>query len=38
VQRPCLDAQVHEQIAAAQKKGVGNLEGLLHAGETWRVE
>lgn len=38
VARPCLDAQVHEQIAAAQKNGEGTLAALLRAGETWEVQ
>ena len=38
VQRPRLDEQIHEQIAAATRSmGEGTLDSLLGAGETWKV-
>jgi 2-oxoglutarate ferredoxin oxidoreductase subunit beta len=36
---PSLDQRIHEQIAAArQKLGEGDLEKLLHSGDTWIVK
>ena len=38
VQRPSLEAQIHEQIASATRAtGEGTLDSLLRAGETWDV-
>jgi 2-oxoglutarate/2-oxoacid ferredoxin oxidoreductase subunit beta len=38
VQRPVYDELMAEQIAeATESRGAGELEGLLHAGETWVV-
>ena len=39
VERPALDAQIHEQLGAARKAagGDGTLESLLASGETWQV-
>jgi len=37
--RPSYEEQVHSQITdSIAKKGVGDLEKLLHAGDTWTVE
>jgi 2-oxoglutarate/2-oxoacid ferredoxin oxidoreductase subunit beta len=39
VERPVYDELMAEQIGAArQKSGEGNLEALLHAGDTWTIE
>ena len=39
VERPTYEAMMEDQISAAiQKSGVGNLERLLNAGETWVVD
>ena len=39
VTRPTYDAMLNGQIEAAiEKKGAGNLEKLIHSGETWVVE
>jgi 2-oxoglutarate ferredoxin oxidoreductase subunit beta len=37
VQKPTYDELVSAQIAAAQAKGKGDFEALLHEGETWDV-
>ncbi|HEY5475599.1 MAG TPA: 2-oxoacid:ferredoxin oxidoreductase subunit beta [Tepidiformaceae bacterium] len=37
VQRPTYDQLVAQQVADAQAKGVGKLEDILRAGETWQV-
>lgn len=37
VERPIYDAQLNDQLAQAQKKGVGDLEKLFHQGDTWTV-
>jgi 2-oxoglutarate ferredoxin oxidoreductase subunit beta len=38
VDRPTYDEGVVEQIAAAQERhGVGDLQGLLNAGDTWTI-
>jgi 2-oxoglutarate/2-oxoacid ferredoxin oxidoreductase subunit beta len=38
VDRPTYEDLVHDQVAEAKKKvGVGNLESLLNAGETWDI-
>ena len=38
VQRPVYDELMAEQIAAAEERtGPGELEGLLHAGDTWSI-
>jgi 2-oxoglutarate ferredoxin oxidoreductase subunit beta len=39
VQRPVYDDLMREQLERArEEKGEGNLEALLHAGDTWVVE
>lgn len=39
VQHPCYEDLVTDQIAIAkQQKGEGDLDALLHAGDTWIVE
>lgn len=38
VQRPSYGQQVHEQLEHARSaKGAGDLEALLHSGDTWKV-
>jgi len=38
VERPTYDGSVAEQIAAAKdSRGDGDLEALLHAGDTWTI-
>ena len=38
VQRPVYDELMSEQLAtAAERQGEGDLEGLLHAGDTWTI-
>ena len=37
VQRPTLEELMQSQIETAKQKGAGDLEKLLHAGETWVV-
>ena len=39
VQHPCYEDLMTEQIASAkQQRGDGDLDALLHAGDTWIVE
>ena len=38
VQRPALEEMLHAQIDDAVSKGRGDLNELLHAGETWVVQ
>jgi 2-oxoglutarate/2-oxoacid ferredoxin oxidoreductase subunit beta len=39
VERPVYDELMAEQLATAKaKRGEGDLEALLHSGDTWRVE
>ena len=39
VKRPVYDELMEEQLEVAkQKKGAGDLEKLLHAGDTWTIE
>jgi 2-oxoglutarate ferredoxin oxidoreductase subunit beta len=38
VQRPALEEMLHAQIDDAMSKGRGDLNELLHAGETWVVQ
>ena len=38
VERPAYDESVAEQIAEAkEQRGEGDLEALLHAGDTWTI-
>jgi hypothetical protein len=37
VQRGVYDELMGEQIAEAQESKAGDLEALLHAGDTWRI-
>jgi 2-oxoglutarate ferredoxin oxidoreductase subunit beta len=38
VERPVYDEAVRGQIAAAtEQRGAGDLEALLHAGDTWTI-
>jgi 2-oxoglutarate ferredoxin oxidoreductase subunit beta len=38
VDAPRYEERLSEQIAAAQKRGNGDLHTLFNAGETWTVE
>jgi 2-oxoglutarate ferredoxin oxidoreductase subunit beta len=38
VDAPRYEERLNEQIAAAQKKGKGDLQALFNSGETWTVE
>ncbi|HEY2895191.1 MAG TPA: 2-oxoacid:ferredoxin oxidoreductase subunit beta, partial [Pirellulales bacterium] len=38
VDAPRYEERLSEQIAAAQKRGKGDLHTLFNAGETWTVE
>ena len=39
VERPAYDKVLEEQVAAArEKQGVGDLQALINAGDTWTVE
>ncbi len=37
VERPVYDELMAEQIGVAKAKGEGELESLLHSGDTWRI-
>jgi len=38
-ERPTYAEQVHQQIAdVTAQKGPGDLDALLHSGETWTIE
>jgi 2-oxoglutarate ferredoxin oxidoreductase subunit beta len=39
IDRPTYDAEMDRQIEfAKQKRGIGNIDRLLHSGETWMIE
>ena len=38
VDAPRYEERLNEQIAAAQKRGKGDLKALFTSGETWTVE
>ncbi|MFT7517322.1 MAG: 2-oxoglutarate ferredoxin oxidoreductase subunit beta [Myxococcota bacterium] len=39
IERPVLEEDISKQVAmATEKLGVGTLETLLNAGETWQID